>query len=89
VLRLRPGHVETLLGLAQVVEQSGDLDRALGYLEEAEKGDPKRLETLSRMSKLLAARGQLDRARDYEARYRALDPNRKVPGAAQQHKGAP
>jgi tetratricopeptide (TPR) repeat protein len=82
VLKIMPGHVDTLLSLAQVVEQSGDLNRALGYLEAAEKGDPKRLETLSRMAKLLHALGQTERAAAFEERYRALDPTRTplVPG---------
>ncbi len=84
VLDLRPGHVETLLALAQVVEQRGDLARALGYLEGAETGDPKRLETLSRLVKLLAALGQSERAGRYEQRYRELDPTGNVTGRGPQ-----
>ncbi|QJX00836.1 tetratricopeptide repeat protein [Frigoriglobus tundricola] len=89
VLELRPGHVETLLALAQVVEQRGDLPRALGYLEEAERGDPKRLETLSRLVKLLSALGQSERAGQYEQRYRELDPTGKVTGREPQPSGTP
>ena len=82
VLVLRPGHVETLLALAQIAEQRGDLPRALAYLEEAEKGDPNRLETHARLAKLLAALGQSERAEAHEARYRALDPNRRPPNTS-------
>lgn len=87
VLRLRPGHVETLLGLAQVAEERGDLTGALTHLEAAERGDPNRLETLSRLAKLLGAFGHTERAERYEARYRALDPNRVPIGAAKKEPG--
>jgi tetratricopeptide (TPR) repeat protein len=77
VLKLRPGHVETLLSLAQVVEQRGDLARALGYLEEAESAAPNRLDVNARLVKLLTAMGEHERAAVHEARYHELDPTRK------------
>jgi tetratricopeptide (TPR) repeat protein len=89
VLEVRPGHPETLLALAQVVEQRGDLERALGYLEQAEAHDPNRVETLARLVKLLAALGRSDRADRYEERYRKLDPTRQAPGAGQRPAEAP
>ncbi|MBN9122240.1 MAG: tetratricopeptide repeat protein [Planctomycetes bacterium] len=79
VLELRPGHVETLVSLAQVVEQRGDLKRALGYLEAAERAEPDRRETHSRLAKILAALGQDEGAAHHESRFRALDPERKGP----------
>jgi tetratricopeptide (TPR) repeat protein len=78
VLERRPGHVETLLALAQVVEQRGDLPRALACVEAAERGDPNRLETIARLVKLLSATGQTERAAGYEERYQALDPTRNT-----------
>jgi tetratricopeptide (TPR) repeat protein len=89
VLKMWPGHVETLVSLAQVVEQRGDLKRALGYLEEAEKGEPNRRETHSRLAKLLAALGQDERAAYHEGRYRALDPERKGAAANPERKDPP
>ncbi len=76
VLNLRPGHVETLLSLAQVVEQRGDLSGALKLLEQAERGEPTRAETHSRLAKLLAALGRDDQATAHEIRYRQIEADR-------------
>ncbi|WP_020469084.1 tetratricopeptide repeat protein [Zavarzinella formosa] len=89
VLARRPGHLETLLSLAQVTEQRGDLTAALGYLEQAEQADPNRLATQARLAKLLAALGQPERASKHEARYRELDPTRKTSGAVPKAKESP
>lgn len=72
VLVRRPGHVETLLAIAQVREQQGDAKAALADLEQAAAGDPNRLETLYRLAKLLRVTGQNERAAEYEAKYRDL-----------------
>jgi tetratricopeptide (TPR) repeat protein len=74
VLAVRPTHAETLVSLAHVVEQQGDLPRAVEYLERAERADPRRRETQAALARLYAALGRDDRAAAHEARYRATDP---------------
>ncbi|QEL13515.1 tetratricopeptide repeat protein [Limnoglobus roseus] len=73
ILRQRPTHAETLLAMAQVAEQRGDLSAAIPYLERAVKVDPERAEIYARLAKLLTAVGDEKQAAVHESRYREIE----------------
>jgi tetratricopeptide (TPR) repeat protein len=76
VLAGRPGHLETLLALAQVREQRGDPAGALDCLERAERADPDRVETHYRLAKLLRVMGRDGEAAVHEARFKVDEARR-------------
>jgi tetratricopeptide (TPR) repeat protein len=72
VLRLRPDHLETLLQLAYIDEERGQLAEALHVLEHAEQLDPYWYEIPFRMAKILTALGLTERAARYQNKYDAM-----------------
>lgn len=73
ILQRDPKHVETLLAMAQVVEDRGELSAAVAFLERVVQVEPSRIEAHARLAKLLTSLGNEKQAAVHEARYHELE----------------